>query len=133
MGFCPLCGAYPTRTTTSSGAYTGLKELYAHDFHATVVSLDIDSITAGLNEAAAKMVSWANKNKMKISAPKSILFTPWMKQVGLNLDVRVNNAETIDRQVGICVLNNAPPPVDKAEMSLPRLLRTSLSQLCYFV
>ena len=38
-------------------------------------------------------------------------------------------AKTVDRLGGSRVLNRRPPPVDKSEATLPRLVRTTLSQL----
>ena len=64
---------------------------FADDFHATAVSPAVDEISAGLNTAAVRLSTWTAENDMSISAPKSTitLFTPWTKQVNVNLDVEV--------------------------------------------
>ena len=73
-----------------------LAQSLADDFHGASSSNDIQAIETNLNAAAAEMVDWADKNVMSISAPKSTvtLFTPWTRQVNIQLDVKVGD-ETV--------------------------------------
>ena len=86
----PLFNFYVHDLQPASG---DVNESFADDFHNGVVLLDLSVITTGLNQAAEEMNVWAGENRMGILAQKSTvtLFTPWTRQVNVQLDVKIDD------------------------------------------
>ena len=70
-------------------------ESLADDHEANHTSPDIGEISGSLNVAGEEMVKRVSDNHMEISAPKSTstLFTPWTKQVNVDLGLKLNGVD----------------------------------------